>query len=292
MALAEARVRACLFESGLTVPEEMDAIPALLTECETHYRGAQETLLEARGEWERAAAAWQALEKTLEGKNEAQLRARLAVSGDTPPEELLRKQAFLRESLAGLEKKCNEAERREITLSATAQEPAAKESELAALRAEHRGATRRLMALEMALGAMEEATRTLGDGMIPQLCERASAHLCTLTGGAYQRIYAGADLAVSLDSDKGPLPLSHFSAGCRDAAHLSLRLGLLDILTEERLPLLFDEAFSRLDDARARGLLQLLSAYCRAGGQCLLFTCHSREATFLGAQEFTHFELQ
>jgi uncharacterized protein YhaN len=144
----------------------------------------------------------------------------------------------------------------------------------------------------MALSAMEEATRSLGEGVIPQICERASAHLSALTGGAYQKIYVGADLSVQLDSDKGPLPLLRFSAGCRDAAHLALRLGLLDTLSEERLPLLFDEAFSRLDDARAKALLRLLLTYCRAGGQCLLFTCHSREAAFLAGEEFTHFELQ
>ncbi len=292
VARAEARVRERLFDGGLTVPEELEAIPALLTECEVRYRGAQEMLLAARGEWERAAAAWEALARSLEGKDEAEHRARFAGTGVCDPEELRRKQAFLRETLAGLEKKCADAERREITLSATAKDPAAQEGELAALRAEHRSATRRLLALEMALSAMEQATRALGEGLIPQLCERASAHLYALTGGTYQRIYTGADLSVSLDSDKGPLPLSHFSAGCRDAAHLALRLGLLDTLSQERLPLLFDEAFSRLDDDRARGLLRLLLEYCRAGGQCLLFTCHSREANFLAGEDFTHFELQ
>ena len=291
-ARAEARVRACLFDGGLTVPEEIEAIPALLAECETRYRGAQELLLSARSEWERAAAAWEALSKSLEGKNEAELRARIAGVSTLDPEELRRKQVFLRETLAGLEKKLADTERREITLAATAKDPAVGEGELAALRTEHRNATRRLAALEMAMSAMEEATRSLGEGLIPRLCERASAHLHALTGGAYQRLYAGADLAISLDSDKGPLPLSHFSAGCRDAAHLALRLGLLDTLSQERLPLLFDEAFSRLDDERARGLLRLLLEYCRAGGQCLLFTCHRREAELLAGEAFTHFELQ
>jgi uncharacterized protein YhaN len=143
----------------------------------------------------------------------------------------------------------------------------------------------------MALGAMEQAAHSLGEGLIPQVCEYASAHLRTLTDGAYQRIYAGAELAIRLDSDKGPLPLSHFSAGCRDAAHLSLRLGVLDAIGKERLPLLLDEALARLDDDRARGLLRILLAYCRTGGQCLLFTCHRREANFLLGEELTHFEL-
>ncbi len=289
---AEARVRECLFDGGLSVPEEMEAIPELLAECEARYRGAQEMLQMAKGEWERAEAAFEALTKSLEGKNESELRSRFAHVGVWNPDELRRKQAFLREALAGLEKKCADTERREIALAATAKDPVSGESELSALRAEHRSATRRLAALEMAIGAMEEATRSLGEGIIPRLCEKASTHLATLTCGAYKRIYAGADLSVSLDSEKGPLPLSHFSAGCRDAAHLALRLGLLDVLSEERLPLLLDEALSRLDDERAAELLTLLVEYCHAGGQCLLFTCHSREGNFLADKEITHFELQ
>lgn len=289
---AEARVRECLFDGGLSVPEEMEAIPELLAECEARYRGAQEMLQMAKGEWERAEAAFEALTKSLEGKNESELRSRFAHVGVWNPDELRRKQAFLREALAGLEKKCADTERREIALAATAKDPVSGESELSALRAEHRSATRRLAALEMAIGAMEEATRSLGEGIIPRLCEKASTHLATLTCGAYKHIYAGADLSVSLDSEKGPLPLSHFSAGCRDAAHLALRLGLLDVLSEERLPLLLDEALSRLDDERAAELLTLLVEYCHAGGQCLLFTCHSREGNFLADKEITHFELQ
>ena len=292
VARAETRVRECLFDGGLSVPEEMDAIPDLLVECEARYRGAQEMLQAAKGEWERAQAAWEALTRSLEGKNEAELRARFASVSVWNPDELRRKQSFLRETLAGLEKKCADTERREIALAATAKDPVAGESELAALRAEHRSATRRLAALEMAIGAMEQATRSLGEGLIPRLCDKASAHLATLTCGAYKRIYAGADLSVSLDSERGPLPLSHFSAGCRDAAHLALRLGLLDVLSEERLPLLLDEALSRLDDERAAELLTLLVEYCHAGGQCLLFTCHSREGNFLADKEITHFELQ
>ena len=292
VARAESAVRGMLFDAGLTVPEKMEEVPALLAECQSRYRAAQELLLAAQGDWERANAAREALERSLEGKDEHALRARLGRVDGYQPEQLQRKQAFLREALSGLEKKCAEAERREAALAATAKDTSVQESELAALRAEYKSAQRRLAALEMALAAMEEATRALSEGVAPQLCEHASAHFQALTGGTYRRIYVGSDLKISLDSDRGPLPISRFSAGCRDAAHLALRLGLLDTLSQEQLPLLFDEAFSRLDDERARALLQLLQAYCRDGGQCLLFTCHGREAEMLGAQDFTYFELQ
>ena len=288
---AEARVREALEGVSVTIPENADEIPATLAELEARYRAAYDELVAARAECERAGAARDTLQKLLEGKNELELRARFVGAGSERPEDLRRKQAFLKETIAGLERKYAELERRESALAATVGDPFDMEKQLLELREQHARASRRLSALELALSAMEEGVRELGDGLLPKVCGKASAHLATLTDGAYQTLYAAADLSVCLDSDKGPLPLSHFSAACRDAAHLALRLGLLDTLVEQRLPLLFDEAFSRLDDERAHALLQLLWEYCDAGGQCILFTCHQREASFLSGKDFTLFEL-
>ncbi len=289
---AEARAREALDGVGVSAPADLDELPAILADLEARYRTAYDALVAARSECERAGAARDALAKLLEGKNESELRARFVGEGMERPEDLRRKQTFLKETLAELERKYAEIERREIALATTVGDPFEIENQLAALRGQHGQATRRLAALELALCAMEQGVRALGEGLLPKVCEKASAHLDALTRGAYRTLYAAADLSICLDSDKGPLPLSHFSAACRDAAHLSLRLGLLDTLVEERLPLLFDEAFSRLDDDRAFALLQVLLEYCRTGGQCVLFTCHGREAAFLAGKEFTHFELQ
>ena len=145
--------------------------------------------------------------------------------------------------------------------------------------------------LNLALEALEEAVSSLHKGVTPHLCEIASAHFEKLTGGTHTRLYPAADLSLMLESDKGPLPISHFSAGCRDAAHLSLRLGLLSTLTQKQMPLLFDEAFARLDDERTSSLLSLLYTYAEQGGQALLFPCHTREAELLEDADFTYITL-
>jgi len=293
---AEARLCACLHDCGISLPESVAQIPALLDTFEKERRAREEALSAAHLEYERTTAAWEALARPLAGKNEADLRARTRVidgNVQTEDEETLRrKQGFLRESLTELETKLAAFEREESALCATAKDPAAEEAALQAARTALAQSKGRLEALELAISAMDGAARSLRDGLAPRLCRAATAHFATLTEGAYQTLHAGKDLSVLLDSDRGPLPLSHFSAGCRDAAHLSLRLGLLEILSEKTLPLLLDEAFSRLDDQRARALLGLLMRYCESGGQVLLFTCHSREATFLADEVFTHFELQ
>ena len=138
----------------------------------------------------------------------------------------------------------------------------------------------------MACDALSEASATLQNGITPRLCEEASAILSQLTDGAYRTLHPGKDFSIMLEGEVGLLPLSHFSAGCRDAACLALRLGLLATLCSEQMPLLFDEAFARLDNDRAAALLSVLERYAARGGQCLLFTCHTREAQMLSAGSY------
>ena len=142
-----------------------------------------------------------------------------------------------------------------------------------------------LAAVNMAMEALTAAGERLRSGVIPQVSEAASATFATLTDGAYDGLLVGDGFAVSLDTPNGPRPIDHFSAGCRDAAYLALRLALLKTLSEEKLPLLFDEALSRLDDERAAALMRVLDRYVAEGGQVLLFTCHKRERQMTADRE-------
>lgn len=94
-------------------------------------------------------------------------------------------------------------------------------------------------------------------------------------------LHLGADFSMLLDAEGTRHPLACFSAGCRDAAYLSLRMALTDLLTREPMPFLFDEPAARLDDRRTAALLSLLVQLSKNGRQCLLFTCHHREAAML-----------
>ena len=68
------------------------------------------------------------------------------------------------------------------------------------------------------------------------------------------------------------------SAGTQDVAYLALRLSLLDVIFDGEKPFLaLDEALAQLDDKRASAALSILASFCKSGGQCILFTCHSRE---------------
>jgi uncharacterized protein YhaN len=240
---------------------------------------------------ERAAAAVEVLAKPLEGLSEQALRTRFRGAPAENADALKRKQALLQKETNDLEQARADTERALAALTATAKDPAAVQGRIELLRAELAEAKQRLQALDLAIASLERAVESLRSSVIPRVCEEASLVFEGLTDGAYKGLHAASDLSITLDSEVGPLPLSRFSAGCRDAAYLSMRLGLLATLCEGKLPLLFDEAFSRLDDDRTYALLTVLQRYCADGGQCLLFTCHSREAAFLEGADFARFKL-
>ncbi|MBQ8357736.1 MAG: AAA family ATPase [Clostridia bacterium] len=243
----------------------------------------QAAVAESTIAYERARSATEALSRRLEGEDEQGLRARrAAVSVPNEDLEALRtKQTLLEQSVAALEQKRADTERAESALAATARDPQLLERERLAVSDALVAARRRLAAIRLALEALEKASDDLRRGITPRLREEASRIFADLTDGVHGELRLGADFSMTLEGEGVPRSISHFSAGCRDAAHLSLRLALLHTLSKERLPLFFDEAFARLDDSRTQNLLSVLQNYCRDGGQCLLFTCHTREGAFL-----------
>ena len=70
------------------------------------------------------------------------------------------------------------------------------------------------------------------------------------------------------------------SIGTIDQMYLSLRLSMLDELSEEKMPIFLDESFAYFDAERLENILQFL-AQNYADRQILIFTCSDREKNIL-----------
>ncbi|MBR6727594.1 MAG: AAA family ATPase [Clostridia bacterium] len=260
-----------------------EAITDFLAELSGDRGRRKEALAAATAALERARGVTEMLERRLQGIDEAALRDRRAalpaVSGDE--ESCRRRQSDLRRAVAAGEQKLLELQRDEAALAATACDPMVLARERDEVAARLTSAKRRLAAVQLAQEAMESATDEMRRSITPRLGKTAAEFFDSLTDGAHGALRISPEFAITLEEDGIPRPISHFSAGCLDAAHLALRLALLDAISSEPLPLLFDEALAQLDDHRAKSLLLAIVGYCRRGGQCLLFTCHSREARLL-----------
>ncbi len=277
-------LNAFLEGAGESAAKDADDAERRLREILLHRRDAMAARDAANLSFEKAKSKREALVGQIGHEDEAALRQRLAELPrcNESAEMLKEKESILREALSAIERELETARSTEAALGATAHDLGAILAESERVGKELAAARAKLDAVTMAREALGEASAELRKGVTPRLREDAARIFTALTNGKYEELVLGDDFSISLSVDGKCLPIAHFSAGCRDAAYLSLRLALLATLSEEKLPLLFDEAFSRLDDERARSLLGVISRYAEGGGQVLLFTCHTRERRMLG----------
>ena len=125
---------------------------------------------------------------------------------------------------------------------------------------------------------MKTATRYLETHMVRDLA--------TATGGRYRRVRVDdktLDIEVHAPEKDDWVPVTSLSQGTLDLVYLVARLGLVRLVTgDRRPPLVFDDPFVTLDDARATRALGLLKidrrrlpghlpddlAALRRGGRC------------------------
>ena len=241
-----------------------------------------------------ASAKREMLAAALTGLDEQALldeRKRLGAVPPVSPDEAAARRRALEAEKAALAARHIELLREEAALVVGTADTAALQALLAENAARTEQAAARLAAIQLAQTALAEADGALRDGILPRVTEGASALLPRLTGGRYRALRLAADFSVSLETKDGFFPLSHFSAGCRDAVGLALRLSLIRLMTAEPLPLLLDEVTARLDDTRTAELLALLANLSDEDAQVLLFTCHTREGTLLSARHVPYLKI-
>lgn len=139
----------------------------------------------------------------------------------------------------------------------------------------------RFVRLTLARYLASEAVRRYADAHQDPVLERASAHLKTLTEGAY--VKAG----VTEDSKKTTLlsaitakleerQVYELSGGERDALYLSLRLAALEVAVERTgpMPIILDDVLVNLDEDHSRAALRCFAGIA-SNSQVLLFTHHA-----------------
>lgn len=133
-------------------------------------------------------------------------------------------------------------------------------------------------AVEMAIQKIRELSVIGREEVFERLEQKASEVLSSMTQGKYQKLSLKEKEPEVWDGEK-MRKLFQVSTGCADQVYLSVRIALQDLFfEEEKMPLLFDDAFAYFDDKRLERLLLYLAGIDR---QILLFTCHTREMEIL-----------
>lgn len=270
----------------LSQPTAMQALTAALDARASQKGLFEERLTETRMGLASARARAEALSHALAGLDEEALcRERAAYPPEVAPisaEAAGPRLAALQSAQSALRARALALAKKEAELAAGACDPSTISAALQENGCALTEAKDRLAAIRMASEALLEADRALRGSVLPRVTSEASRILAALTGGKYGTLTLTDKFAVSLQTDTGTFSLHGFSAGCRDAVGLALRMALVRLIAKEPIPLLFDEVTARLDDTRTKRLLAQLLQLAGEGEQILLFTCHTREARMLG----------
>ena len=119
--------------------------------------------------------------------------------------------------------------------------------------------------------------------LAPGLSEGAGKYMSVLTNGKYSSIGIQDDLKMTYSFEENGTDhtkeIDTLSSGTRDAAYVSLRLALAELFCRsgEKLPVVFDEAFARLDDDRLKNMLLIVEKYAQDNSQAIILTSHFRE---------------
>lgn len=231
-------------------------------------------------------------ERELRAYNEEELRRRFAAlgipdAGKINKTELSRETEFEQKKAETLNFRKIETEKQLIALGATAKNPTALFARSKELEKEISELAERHAAYMTAIEAISQGSKRLRAGVAPRLSRAAKGYMSRLTSGKYSEggFSQGADgFSINFEYDGEYRRLEALSEGTKDAAYISLRLALSDLFCQAgECPLIFDESFAFLDDARTANLLDLLET---SGRQSVIFSCRGRERELLGGKEY------
>lgn len=155
--------------------------------------------------------------------------------------------------------------------------------------AEYKG---KLASYEAAKAGIEQAADQMKSMVAPRISTLSGSYFAGVTGGKYASLDVDTRMAMSTREDGMTHDLDYLSAGTKDVAYLSLRLALSDLLFGGNgVPMVLDDAFGRLDDARLASALSLLAEAAKRH-QLLLLTCTDREEACMKANGISYHKLE
>ena len=135
--------------------------------------------------------------------------------------------------------------------------------------------------MELVKEVLSNAYEKMKKSVTPKFTQELSNTISKITDGKYTNIVPNDEQGLLVELDNGNYePASKLSVGTIDQLYLSLRLSMVEELSEENMPIILDEVFAYYDDERLKNTLLFLNEKCN-NHQILIFSCTDREKEML-----------
>lgn len=133
-------------------------------------------------------------------------------------------------------------------------------------------------AIVLADETLTNTSRSMVEGFGALLNQKASKIMGQITDGRYTKLSIDEQLNMGLFENGRSISVNRVSCGTMEQVYFALRMAVMDLLFEETLPIILDEAFVYYDEERLKSVLKWLKEQQR---QVILFTCQKREQDIL-----------
>ncbi len=135
--------------------------------------------------------------------------------------------------------------------------------------------------MNLAKQVLENSYDKMKNTVTPKFTDKLSETIAEITKEKYKKVRLTDDMGLVVELENGNyIPASRLSIGTIDQLYLSLRLAMVEELSEEKMPIILDEAFAYYDTERLKNILRYMAERFY-GHQMIIFTCTNREKEIL-----------
>ena len=135
--------------------------------------------------------------------------------------------------------------------------------------------------INYAKNALEKAYNEMKNNVTPKFTKDLSNVIEKISSGKYKKASFDAEYGLRVENENGEyIDCNKLSIGTIDQLYLSLRLSAMNEISEEKLPIILDEAFAYYDNERLENILKFINENYKEN-QVLIFTCSNREKEIL-----------
>lgn len=135
--------------------------------------------------------------------------------------------------------------------------------------------------MNLAKEALEHSYQKMKNTVTPKFTDKLSETIQEITSQKYTKVRFNDETGLVVELENGNyVPFYRLSIGTIDQLYLSLRLAMVEEMSEERMPIILDETFAYYDTERLKNILGYLAKRFY-NHQILIFTCTSREEELL-----------
>ena len=128
---------------------------------------------------------------------------------------------------------------------------------------------------------LDDSYQEMKNTVTPKFTQNLSKNISTITDGRYNNIQFDDQKGLIVELENGNyISASQLSIGTIDQLYLSLRLSMVEELSEEKMPIILDESFAYYDTERLENILKYINNKY-IDHQIIILTCTNREKEIL-----------